>query len=68
MLFWLNVRELRAVHEVVREKWANELQARRSAEKRDDAEAASRARRRSETLGRLMQRIERKLARKGVDL
>ncbi len=68
MLFWLNVREVRAVHEVVREKWADELQARRAAEKRDDQDAAAKARRRSETFGRLMQRIERRLARKGVDL
>jgi hypothetical protein len=68
VLFWLNLREARAVHEVVREKWADELAARRSAEKRDDQEAAMRARRRSETFGRLMQRIERRLTRKGVDL
>ena len=68
MLFWLNVRELRAVHEVVREKWAVELTARRAAEKREDAEGAARARRRSETFGRLMQRLERRLASKGVDL
>ena len=68
MLFWLNIREARAVHEVVREKWADELAARRAAEKRDDQDAAVRARRRSETFGRLMQRIEKRLARKGVDL
>ena len=68
MLFWWSIRETLAVHEVVREKWALELSARRAAEKRGDAEAAMRSRRRSETFGRLMQRLERRLASKGVDL
>ena len=68
MLFWWSIQETLAVHEVVREKWAVELQARRSAEKRGDAETAMRCRRRSETFGRLMQRLERRLASKGVGL
>lgn len=68
MLFWFSLREARAMHEVVREKWSDELEARRAAERKADAEAALKARGRSETFGRLMQRIERRLARKGVDL
>ena len=68
MLFWWSIRETVAVHEVVRAKWADELAARRAAEKRGDAEGAMRCRRRSETFGRLMQRLERRLASKGVDL
>ena len=68
MLFWFSLREARAVHEVVRQKWSDELEARRAAERKAEAEAALKARRRSETFGRLMQRIERRLARKGVDL
>ena len=68
MLFWWSIRETLAVHEVVRQKWAVELQARRAAEKRGDPQAAMRCRRRSETFGRLMQRLERRLPSKGVDL
>lgn len=68
MLFCFSIREARAVLDVVRDKWAAELAARQAAERRDDTEAAGRARRRSETFGRLMQRIERRIARKGVDL
>lgn len=68
MFFWWSLREALAVHEVVRERWSDELAARRAAEKRSDVEAASRARRRAETFGRLMQRLERRLRRKGVDL
>ena len=68
MLFWWSIRETVAVHEVLREKWALELQARRAAEKRGDVDAAMLCRRRSETFGRLMQRLERRLASKGVDL
>lgn len=66
MLFWWRVRDARAVHEDVRQKWSDELEARRAAEKKGDAEAAAKARHRAEIFGRLMQRLERRLERKGV--
>lgn len=66
MLFWWSIREAKVAHEVVRDRWEAEMQARRLAEKRADHEAASIARRRAMTLGRLMQRLEKRLIRKGV--
>lgn len=66
MLFWLCVRDVRAMHEVVRDRWAGELAIRRDAEQRGDFEAAGRARHRADQFGRLMQRLERRLERKGV--
>lgn len=66
MFFWWRVRDARAVHEVVRKQWSDELEARRAAEKKGDVEAAAKARHRAEVFGRLMQRLERRLERKGV--
>lgn len=66
MLFWWSAREARAVYDVVRERWSQELRMVDAADAREDYEAAARSRRRSDTFGRVMQRLERRLIRKGV--
>lgn len=66
MLFWFSVAETAGMLEAVHERWERELHMRHRAERRGDFEGAVHARRKARALARTIDRLERRLARKGV--